>query len=823
MSKNGHTAKNGRNGHGKNGGGRLDLSPPDAGVGVDVFDKLPPHDVDAEMCLLASLMLDKEAVGDIAPTLKPDTFYLPQHALVFEIVVELFNAGSAIDSVIVRDELIKRDRYDEVGGSSFLANILGSVPSAAHARHYAQIVRDKCTLRQLIAASNRVLRDAYGEHESARLVLESAEKSFFEIAEEKVSGDMTKLGAVAMDVYETIYDRGRRGVDTDFVDLDEMLNGLQPGEMIIVAARPSMGKAQPLDAKVLTPSGWRLMGELRPGDALASVDGRPSKVVGVYPQGERQIYRVTLADGRSCECCAEHLWSVHFRGWDGPRVVETRELIDILGKARYRNRLWVETFDGTFGSDAGLPLDPWLLGLLLSEGRLGGSSVRFSTAEPQVVEAVAATAGEAFEVVHAGAYDYRVRQAGGAAVAGVQGSRPNPLKTALLDLGLWDVKAHEKFVPAPYLTATADSRRRLLAGLLDGDGWVETFGAVRFATASRQLAADVVDLVRSLGGTASFTEKVTAYTYRGERRVGRTAHVCNLQHPNAAEWFTLPAKRDRLAGGRQRQRRLNVRSIEPTRVTPAQCIAVSHPSRLYVTDDYVVTHNTAFAMNIVQNVAAKNIPCAVFSLEMSKQQLAQRMLCSRAGVDGHKVRKSILTTEEYHRLAQVVNEVDKFPVWVDDSPGLTLLDLRAKARRLARQHGIKLIMIDYMQLMDNPGPESRQQQISEISRGIKAVARELNVPVVCLSQLNRQSEGRDGHRPRMSDLRESGSIEQDADVVALLHREDYYRQTEPDYMPTNEAEVIIAKQRNGPTGTVRLMFDNKTTSFKNLASQIDAL
>ena len=137
------------------------------------------------------------------------------------------------------------------------------------------------------------------------------------------------------------------------------------------------------------------------------------------------------------------------------------------------------------------------------------------------------------------------------------------------------------------------------------------------------------------------------------------------------------------------------------------------------------------------------------------------------------------------------------------------------------QHDIKLIMIDYLRLMDNPGVESRQQQISEISRGVKAVARELNIPVICLSQLNRASEGRDGHRPRMSDLRESGSIEQDADVVMLLHREDYYRMAEPDFVPDNIAEVIIAKQRNGPTGTVKLTFHNKTTRFENLSTHAD--
>src|SRR5258708_20211679 len=213
--------------------------------------------------------------------------------------------------------------------------------------------------------------------------------------------------------------------------------------------------------------------------------------------------------------------------------------------------------------------------------------------------------------------------------------------------------------------------------------------------------------------------------------------------------------------------------------------------------------------------------CAIFSLEMSKQQLAQRLLCSRGEIDAHKLRKGQLQAHEYQRLASVVGELAKAPIWVDDSPGLTPLELRAKARRMKLQHDVKCIMIDYMQLMDNPGVESRQQQISEISRGVKSVARELNIPVVCLSQLNRASEGRDGHRPRMSDLRESGSIEQDADVIMLLHREDYYKMSEPDFVPDNIAEIIIANQRNEPTGTLKLTFHNKSTRFENLSAQME--
>jgi replicative DNA helicase len=439
------------------------------------FERLPPHSVEAEMCLLASMMLDvsKDAVGQIVQIVDEESFFQADHAILFKALKKLYESNRPIDAMIVREELIKHHLLDEIGGIEYLAAILSSVPNAANGAHYAGIVREKALLRQLITASSDILREAYSPHETAEIVLENAEKKIFQIAEKKVAGQMTPMEDVLHEVFEMIENRGQRGIETGFFELDDMLNGLQRGEMIIVAARPSMGK-------------------------------------------------------------------------------------------------------------------------------------------------------------------------------------------------------------------------------------------------------------------------------------------------------------------------------------------------------------TAMAMNVIEHVAANSLlPCAVFSLEMSKQQLAQRMLCSRGQIDAHKLRKGMLQSHEYAHLANVVGELAKAPIWVDDSAGLTPLDLRAKARRLKLQHDVKLIMIDYMQLMDNPGPENRQQQISEISRGIKAVARELNIPVIALSQLNRASEGRDGHRPRMSDLRESGSIEQDADVVMLLHREDYYRMSEPDFTPDNIAEVIVAKQRNGPTGTVKLTFLNKTTRFENLSTQAD--
>jgi len=222
---------------------------------------------------------------------------------------------------------------------------------------------------------------------------------------------------------------------------------------------------------------------------------------------------------------------------------------------------------------------------------------------------------------------------------------------------------------------------------------------------------------------------------------------------------------------------------------------------------------TALGLNMAEYVGADSKrPVAVFSLEMAAQQLAERMLCGRAQIDSQKLRKSVLSDQEIQTMHDAAGELSESKIYVDDSPSLTPLELRAKARRLKLQYDIELIVVDYLQLMHSPGSESRQIEVTTISRYLKAVARELNIPVVVMSQLNRSPEGREGHRPRMSDLRESGSIEQDADVVVLLHREDYYH-TEPDYEKNNLAEIIVAKQRNGPTGGINLIWNPHWTRF----------
>ena len=227
---------------------------------------------------------------------------------------------------------------------------------------------------------------------------------------------------------------------------------------------------------------------------------------------------------------------------------------------------------------------------------------------------------------------------------------------------------------------------------------------------------------------------------------------------------------------------------------------------------------TAFTLNIAANVALKSKKTvAFFSLEMSKQQLVQRMLCSEGGIDSQKLKNGDLSNEDWDKLVRTADRVSSAPLYIDDTAGITVMELRSKARRLKAEQGLDLIIIDYLQLMQGRGrggSDNRQQEISEISRSLKAVARELNVPVIALSQLSRSVESRQIKRPMLSDLRESGSLEQDADIVMCLYREDYY---DPETTNKNITEVIVAKHRNGPVDTIRMFFTKQFTRFNDLS------
>ena len=436
--------------------------------------RLPPQDLDAEMSLLGSMMLNRGAIGLTLPIIHREEaawFSNPVHQLLYEVLVDLWDTRQPIDLVVVKDELRRRGLLNQIGGAAYIVQLAESVPTWVNAEYYANIVRDKGLLRDLIRCAGEISESAYAETEKPNLVLDAAEQRLFQVTQRRVSGHAVILREPLHEIYEKIKPGEGHyltGLPSGFTQLDDLTSGFQPGDFIIVAGRPSMGKT--------------------------------------------------------------------------------------------------------------------------------------------------------------------------------------------------------------------------------------AFGL------------------------------------------------------NVAEYMSINDER----------------------------------------------------------------PVVFFSMEMSRQQLAQRVLCGRGGIDSHKFRRGMVSEEEKVQLGLVCEELAKAPLYLDDTPGMTVLELRAKARRLAQQHEISAVFVDYLQLMSAPGKsESRQQEIAETSRGLKSLGRELNVPIITMSQLNRSPAGREGHRPRMSDLRESGAIEQDADVVLLLHREEYYKRDDPEVRGT--AELIVEKQRNGPTATVDLVFDRQRTTFRNKA------
>ena len=259
----------------------------------------------------------------------------------------------------------------------------------------------------------------------------------------------------------------------------------------------------------------------------------------------------------------------------------------------------------------------------------------------------------------------------------------------------------------------------------------------------------------------------------------------------------------------------------PTGFTDLDAITSGfQPSDLIIVAGRPSMGKTALCLNIAQHAAYEaQIPAAIFSLEMSKEQLAIRMLCSEARVDNHKLRSGFIADSEWGKLSMGAGKLADTKIFIDDTPGITVLEMRAKARRMKSEHGLGLIIIDYLQLMSSAQHRSdnREQEISEISRSFKSLAKELNVPVVALSQLNRMVESRADKKPQMSDLRESGAIEQDADVILFIYRDEVYHKDSEE--SKGKADIIIGKQRNGPTGEVHLTFINEYTRFENYSSR----
>jgi len=389
----------------------------------------------------------------------------------------------------------------------------------------------------------------------------------------------------------------------------------------------------------------------------------------------------------------------------------------------------------------------------------------------------------------------------------------NKLLDAIKNLGLIDKYSDEKFIPSQYLYASKESRLELLRGLIDIDGTVEKCGAMTYTTTSERMSKEIQSLARSLGSFASISSRMTKYPYAGVICKKKKSYTIYISNNDCAKFVTIPHKL-KTVKEKNRERKLSISSIEYIGERECQCISVSHKRELYLTNDYIVTHNTSIAMNIAENASGKGFKGAIISLEMPAAQLVIRMISSVGKIDSVKLRKGDLREDDFDKIGAAVSQIRDMPLYIDDSSTYSVMDIRSSARKIKRHlEGLDYIVIDYLQLMTSHSKgRNRNEEISEISRSLKGMAKEMGIAVIALSQLNRDLEKRPDKRPMMSDLRESGAIEQDADLILFVYRDEVYN---PDTADAGRAEIIIGKQRNGDLGTIILDFVKNCSKFEN--------
>jgi replicative DNA helicase len=373
-----------------------------------------------------------------------------------------------------------------------------------------------------------------------------------------------------------------------------------------------------------------------------------------------------------------------------------------------------------------------------------------------------------------------------------------------------------KHIPSAYLRASVSQRRSLLAGLLDTDGTVTGTGNVQFTSTSQRLALDVYELVVSLGYRCSISTKVV------DGRTPESSIAYNLNFSTHDQVFRLERKailhkeRTRHSSDARRKYRY-ITSVASVPSVPVRCIEVESDSHLYLAGRSMIpTHNSTLGLDICRTASLKHgLTSVIFSLEMSRNEIVMRLLSAEAQVPLQHMRSGTMSESDWSKLAGKMGAVSDAPLFIDDSPNMNLMEIRAKCRRLKQRHDLRLVVVDYLQLMSSgKRVESRQQEVSEFSRSLKLLAKELDVPVIAISQLNRGPEQRQDKRPMLADLRESGSLEQDADMVLLLHREDFYERESP---RAGEADFIVAKHRNGPTATITVAFQGHYSRFVDMA------
>ncbi len=849
--------------------------------------RVPPHDLDAEMSVIGSILLDPLSVAKVLQFLHPEDFYRENNGQIYRAALDLFAAGEPIDNVTLAAQLQTMGMLDRVGGRAQLASMQGAVPTAANIEYYGRIVKEKAYKRRLISAGGNIAGFGFDDSVEAEDAINQAQSLVFGVADDRDQRELAKLYDLLGPAMERISlqmesGQGVIGIPSGFHDLDRMTGGFKDSDLIIVAGRPAMGKCLTSNQVIDDPAtGERMTIEEAVKRELETIhgfawDGRiaPMKISAWIDSGIKPAFKVTTRLGRTVEVTGHHPF-LTVRGWQPLHDIVVGDKIAVPRRVE------------CFGTDSSWPLGRIrLVAYFIAEGSLTGSSPGFTNMDPVIVEDFQEQVTTAYPSMHIrrhGITFYPSPNRGeGEPLEG------NPVKELLKNLGLMGKRSKHKRFPECVWRWDRVRLSEFIKTLMSCDGTIYSMGGyprIEFSVASPRLAEDLHHALVRFGIVAKLwkkkercwrveiTEPASVERYQqeigwiGEKALRfkrfaepRKSNVGIIPNAIWGEIRTSAASRgltdtqlslqagEKGAGlhgfnphrsrgitqGRLavyadvlRDRRLSqlasdqiywdeVVSIEPTGEHQVYDLTVPETSNFIAQD--ILVHNTSWVLNVGLYAALESKKSvAIFSLEMSKEQLTERLLTEQAQIDAQRLHRGLLSEAEFDRVSNSLGPLGEASIYIDDTPVMDELTLQLKARQAKMRHGVDMILIDYLQLMHgrSRGDDNRVQEVSAISRALKGLARELRIPVIAISQLSRAPEQRPDKRPILSDLRESGSIEQDSDVVIFLYRPEYYKSEERPGI----AELIVAKHRNGPTGMIELKFRRDHTRFYNLETR----
>lgn len=764
------------------------------------FLQTPPFSKEAEQSVLGGLMLNNAAWMTIADLLTENDFYHREHQLIFRAIQTLAEEGHPCDPITLSEWLENNNKLETIGGNSYLGLLARNTPSAANIEAYAKIVREHSILRQLVRVGTEIMDSAFNtQGRTSAQLLDEAEKKVFAIAELGAKGQsgfvkIKEVLSAALDQIDRLSQQQGliTGIPTGFNDLDKMISGLQRSDLIIIAGRPSMGKCLASQATIVDSTGKFITIEeiyhrrhIELLTLAANGQFQLTKPTAFITDGIKPVFRLTTQLGRSVETTLSHPY-LTLEGW--------KSLADLVVGEKIAVPRQINIFGTTTLTEGQINL----LATIVANSCFSNYNLLAQVLSQWVNQINVSGLDKTPYFNHLSHFFLWFHQPG---------------LSWLQQLGVWNNQKKLLFIPTVIFTLPRAQLALFLNRLLVHTGWLSRTSThlrlIGYRLNHEELARQVQHLLLRFGVIAAIKPHQHYWQLTVEQIDSLKIFISEIgllqppSHDTATQAHEIYW--DEIA------------TIEFSGQKPVYDLTIADTHNFVAND--ICVHNTSLAMNMAENVALRSqLPVAVFSMEMSNEQLAMRLIASLARINLQKVRTGKLNDDDWPKLTAAISQLQETLLFIDDTPALNPTELRARVRRLAREQGeLGLVVIDYLQLMqiaDNK--ENRAVEVSEISRSLKALAKELNVPVIALSQLNRSLEQRPDKRPRMSDLRESGSIEQDSDLILFIYRDDVYNDKSEH---KGIAEVIIAKQRNGPIGSTQLTFLGEFTKFENYANE----